>query len=296
MGSGNVKKVFDDWSHLGHREKILLVYMALVSLDKDQPPVYWGGWEQAARAMGLDPGGKAGNAKKLIQRAIAELRNAGAVVSDGRARIGHRARYALALDPAETYVPVVSETDGRAEVQWIAQPRNGQEGDKFVPQEGDKFVPQEGDKFVPKRGTNSYPRGGTEMSPGGVLLHEKKEEKERDEDTRPDPGLSTHLLARDSFSLPELDSDDTSTFNARFDEFWKSYPRKADKGLAKTSYATATTLATHERILGELGALHAALSEDPKHYVPSAATWLATGPWVDEVEARMLEELSRTQQ
>ena len=55
MGAQNVARVFVHWPHLGHREARLLLYMANVSLDADRPPVYFGGWEAAARALGLDP-------------------------------------------------------------------------------------------------------------------------------------------------------------------------------------------------------------------------------------------------
>jgi len=101
VGAQNVAKVFTYWTHLGHRDTRALVYMANVSLDADQPPLYFGGWEALAVAMGLSPDRDDPNesARKQIVKALKVLTDAGVVVSTGAARRGVRAEYALALDP-----------------------------------------------------------------------------------------------------------------------------------------------------------------------------------------------------
>lgn len=52
MGIENVKLVFARWVHLPHGSFRLLTFMALVTMDEDQPPVYWGGREPLAYALG----------------------------------------------------------------------------------------------------------------------------------------------------------------------------------------------------------------------------------------------------
>jgi hypothetical protein len=54
MGAGNVKLVYGLWGHLPDRAFRLLAYMALSSLDTDEPPRFWGGREAAAIALGRD--------------------------------------------------------------------------------------------------------------------------------------------------------------------------------------------------------------------------------------------------
>ncbi|MGJ5610474.1 hypothetical protein, partial [Micrococcus luteus] len=102
MGATNVAQVFAHWTHLGHREARLLAFLALVSLDAGNPPVYFGGWADAARAIGLDPEGNPGSARKNVRQAFQRLATAGALVSSGKAHTGRRAEYALTLDPACT--------------------------------------------------------------------------------------------------------------------------------------------------------------------------------------------------
>lgn len=52
MGAGNVGKVYGQWSGLEHRPFRALAYMALVSLDRDNPPKYWAGRDDLATALG----------------------------------------------------------------------------------------------------------------------------------------------------------------------------------------------------------------------------------------------------
>ena len=105
MGGSNVTRVFTEWTHLGHREIRLLAYMAAVSLDQDKPPVYFGGWEAGAMALGLDCIKKASSSAEQYRRVVSQLKRSGAIVSDGKARYGNAAEYALTLDPLRTVRP-----------------------------------------------------------------------------------------------------------------------------------------------------------------------------------------------
>ncbi|WP_138417982.1 hypothetical protein [Sinomonas gamaensis] len=114
MGATNVAQVFTYWTPLlKPREALALAYMALISKDTDSPSVYWGGWQKIAQAIGLDPEAKYSD--ELVRRAVAKLVKVGAIVPSGRARVGIRAEYALALDPRTTWAPTLGK--GR-EVSW----------------------------------------------------------------------------------------------------------------------------------------------------------------------------------
>ncbi|HEY9415503.1 MAG TPA: hypothetical protein VIQ30_12140, partial [Pseudonocardia sp.] len=52
MGAGNVKLVYARWYGLPDLPFRVYAYMALVSLDDDREPAYWGGWESLALAAG----------------------------------------------------------------------------------------------------------------------------------------------------------------------------------------------------------------------------------------------------
>lgn len=105
MGASNVAMAFAHWTHLDHREMRALIFMANISLDADTPPVYFGGWEALANALGADLEGKRESARRTAVRVLGALTKSGAIVSSGQARTGVRAEYALALDPSVTYKP-----------------------------------------------------------------------------------------------------------------------------------------------------------------------------------------------
>lgn len=116
MGAQNVAKVFANWRHLKHREARALLFMANMALDADKPPVYFGGWEAVAAALGLSD---AASARRMTMQVFAALRAAGATVSSGQARMNVRAEYALALEQEFTYEP---NGAGR-HVAWVQVPR-----------------------------------------------------------------------------------------------------------------------------------------------------------------------------
>lgn len=148
------------------------MYMANVALDQDVPPVYFGGWETAAAAIGMDPDTKRASSKETFRQAMSFLREAGAVVTSGQARAGVRAEYALSLDPAVTYRPVGSGRD----IKWTEVRR-----DKAVlPQEGQEIIaPQSQGHIAPTGARPRCERGKTTLSPRST--HEpQKEYKEED--------------------------------------------------------------------------------------------------------------------
>jgi hypothetical protein len=52
MGAGNVKAVYALWADLPDRPLRVLAYMALTAKDADDPPMFWGGRESLAVAIG----------------------------------------------------------------------------------------------------------------------------------------------------------------------------------------------------------------------------------------------------
>lgn len=71
----------------------------------------------------------------------------------------------------------------------------------------------------------------------------------------------------------------------RFDEFWAAYPRRSDKGHARTAYARALGKTDVESLI--LGAKKYAAhveGKDPK-FVALPTTWLNGERWTDELDA-----------
>ena len=76
---------------------------------------------------------------------------------------------------------------------------------------------------------------------------------------------------------------ETNNINTLFDEFWKEYPRKLDKGAARRAFKSALNRAKFEDILA--GAI--AYQHDErvlKGYVKLASTWLNADAWENQVE------------
>ncbi|WP_146009041.1 hypothetical protein [Zhihengliuella halotolerans] len=165
MGATNVAKVFTYWTHLEHREVRGLTYMANVAMDQHEPPVYFGGWEALATALGQDPRTSPTNAKRAAMRVVAALRNAGALVSSGAARTNVRAEYALTLDRDTTFEPhgVATSVNGRTTTAWKRVPRTAGRVTASDTQQGDSQrhpaktvdVTQQGDSWSPNRVTAS---------------------------------------------------------------------------------------------------------------------------------------------
>jgi hypothetical protein len=110
MGAGNVKAAYGVWSHLPDPAFRLLVFMALVTKDEDDPPIFWGGRETQAIGIGRKPPHTAAD-MRAVERAVTKLREAGAIELVQHSAPGHTARHALHLSPVARRR--VSEDDTR---------------------------------------------------------------------------------------------------------------------------------------------------------------------------------------
>lgn len=171
MGAMCASLVYAYWPGLRPTEKGLLTFMALTARDTypakrdergrpipgtervayaDFQPSYWGGWEDAAVAMGQDPYRNERSAHEMFRRSVRGLVAAGAVVSSGRARPGHRAEYALTLQPGMGAIATPSRDEhGRRVTQWAMVPREDPRPVDIRP-----AAPPEDNKSLPSNATD----------------------------------------------------------------------------------------------------------------------------------------------
>jgi hypothetical protein len=99
MGAQNVALVCTRWTHLNHVAFRALVFMALVSMDSDHPPKYWGGRTPIARVIGAtEPGAEpTENDFRAAGRAVKLLVDAGALAVDNYGAPGRNTTYSLHL-------------------------------------------------------------------------------------------------------------------------------------------------------------------------------------------------------
>lgn len=116
MGARLALILYAEWSlHLTAGEMNAAVRMALTARDDGVPPLYYGGWEDLARAMGYwRPGVEHESVRRQTQRVVTNLVRKGVVTSSGQARPRVRAEYALNVDPLHRFEPAGK---GRA-VTW----------------------------------------------------------------------------------------------------------------------------------------------------------------------------------
>jgi hypothetical protein len=88
MGAGNALLVYAVWGDLTDLQVRALAYMALRSLDADDPPLYYAGWASLAQAMGHDVPPEDRNDKAICRARRAALKAATAMI---RALIDHGA-------------------------------------------------------------------------------------------------------------------------------------------------------------------------------------------------------------
>jgi hypothetical protein len=110
MGARNVSAVFAMWADLAPLPKLLLVWMALKSLDvmskEGKPPrLYYDGEESLIVASG--------RGRSQVYTALKVLRDRGAIEVLEAGRMKHRAVYKLRLNPLEKSVPVSGNPDAR---------------------------------------------------------------------------------------------------------------------------------------------------------------------------------------
>lgn len=98
MGAGNVKAVLATWSaHVSDSAFKVLVAIAVTTKDDDDPPVFWGGQESLATALGRRPPFTKVD-YRAVDRAMKQLRQVGALVRVGSSAPGQRARHELRLE------------------------------------------------------------------------------------------------------------------------------------------------------------------------------------------------------
>lgn len=118
MGAANIALAFMYWGHLGDRPFRVLTRMALISLDKDEPPKYFAGREDLAFALGREvppepdahdesPEAQAARRERtsifeIVRKAVKVLTDEGVIVSSGDARFNRQATYSLHLSPTQT--------------------------------------------------------------------------------------------------------------------------------------------------------------------------------------------------
>jgi len=102
-----VSAVLQCWGHLDLAPRLLMVHMALVSLDppgrNDVPPcLYWGGWELQATAMHYPLSDTARRRLKRLRLALVE---AGAIVLEAKGTRARSARWLVHPMPVEEHSP-----------------------------------------------------------------------------------------------------------------------------------------------------------------------------------------------
>jgi len=173
VGYQNASRVYTSWGHLPHRPFRMLAYMALLSHDQDDPPVYFGGWESLSVALGfpLTPArdhttdrphleiSRAGH--HAVKAVVATLRAAGAIEPAPKAPGRSRQRYALHLCP-----PVPAEAHPRRGVNSPTRAlRSGDNSPTPAPHGGTSGTPPSGDLRSPGSGDLTSPPAGDLRSP-----------------------------------------------------------------------------------------------------------------------------------
>lgn len=97
MGARNIGLVYAKWPHLEEQPFRMLVFMALHSRDRDEAPLYWGGREALAVAIGRLGQERERTTIRVVARNVEELVRAGAITKVGRAHRGRNATYRLNL-------------------------------------------------------------------------------------------------------------------------------------------------------------------------------------------------------
>lgn len=248
MGATNVVRVFTHWPELKHRDKVGLLFMANMAKDADEPPVYWGGWEAIARALGLDLGDREdakaqANASEQVRRVMASLAKAGVVVSSARARTHVRAEYALALDPRFTFKPSGVGRD----VSWERIDRGANSTEKVGQVPTDK-VPQ----LPPKRCPTSHQKGGN--SPTDKVPPRNTEEplEEYGEEKTIGELVNSPTHAREETAFEEINlpaNSEADRRQARADAIKADTPASIDAERVRQSQALMKMQAEYERNL-----------------------------------------------
>lgn len=125
MGARNVGRAYAYWRCLPHAPFRLLVFMAYLSLDADEPPRFFGGTEAMAEAVGRDlPLTR--THRVAVSDLVGQLVRAGAISRHVQPAKGRRAEYVLHLDGPERSGLTPDERLGLSLTTVRAEPDNGQ--------------------------------------------------------------------------------------------------------------------------------------------------------------------------
>lgn len=106
-------------------------------------------------------------------------------------------------------------------------------------------------------------------------------------DGKPDERKTRAPLEHHSLEQHIEEQQEDKNFPALFDEFWKAYPRKKDKGHGRKAWAKAVKTTDPALIIGAAVAFRQwceAEGTEPE-FIPYPATWLNGERWLDERDA-----------
>lgn len=99
MGASNAIAVCTHWTALPGDAFKVLTFMALITMDRDPEPTYWGDTEPLVRAIGRKSEPVEEADYRALRRAIRVLVENRAISVDKRAGPGHPPHYRLHLTP-----------------------------------------------------------------------------------------------------------------------------------------------------------------------------------------------------
>ena len=168
MGARLALTLYAEWSlHLSPLEMNAAVRMALTARDDGKPPLYYGGWEAIAEALGYwTPEAEHESVRRQTQRVVTKLVRKGVITSSGQAQPRVRAEYALNVDPLHRFEPAGK---GRA-VTWTCVPRADPRPVESRPSPADGGLPESG------MGDSESPALGGSQSPPKERLQETHQE------------------------------------------------------------------------------------------------------------------------
>lgn len=176
----------------------------------------------------------------------------------------------------------------------IHEPVEGAGEDEEKANEGSHYGPEKanaGSHFSPEKGEPEFALSGTEKAnprsekANGVTKKGERPFAHKSLNQIFDKIFEGESLSPSTRSKPKPDTNDAPD---RFEEFWRTYPRRVGKVAAEKAFtkALASGVAAEEIILG--AARFAAQREaepDPakrERFTPHPATWLNAGRWADE--------------
>jgi hypothetical protein len=245
VGAGNVKLVYARWYDLPDLPFRLLAYMALVSMDGDLAPSYWGGWESLALAAGRlvpERNDAAKDVVKVRRAALKAVNVATGVLLDRRAV---RVKTAAAPGRNTTYELMLANRTVHAD----REPSRGGRGPN-----GSR---------LPATTVHGYPADGSRLP--GLTVHGEREPEEYEEQVRTQPrnesadldadvtGPRAPEVAEDPISIPDevvapvlrLVTDDRPAVGSRR---WSS---RGQDAIAEAMARRAAARAAHQQTAGE---------------------------------------------